>query len=277
MVAVACALSAAPAAGAAVTVGADQITVTSRGSRATITRKPFHVAFAGADGRTVLEQTPNEGQAPLPVPPLPEQVPGGSEAPAVPTLYAPLSFLVGAGATLQYPGAQYEGNLLTGTRGGTMFSARDVEDAQPDGDGVKLTVGTSDPSGRKLVVKVAPYGPAGVLRLSATVTPDGGVLSLADSFRSADGESFRGFGGRHNSIDQRGVDFFNWLQQENTGAGQLEPAVAPLPGTGGDRYKFPNGPTAAYYVQSLFVSPGRYGFMLDRTELSRWRMASDRP
>ena len=39
----------------------------------------------------------------------------------------------------------------------------------------------------------------------------------------------------------------------------------------------PNGPTGAYFVQSSFVSSRPYGFLALRDELTRWRMASDRP
>ena len=40
---------------------------------------------------------------------------------------------------------------------------------------------------------------------------------------------------------------------------------------------FPNGPEAAYYVQSSFVSSDGYGFLLNRDEISHWRLDSDRP
>ncbi len=40
---------------------------------------------------------------------------------------------------------------------------------------------------------------------------------------------------------------------------------------------FPNGPEAAYYVQSSFVSSHGYGFLLRRDEISHWRLDSDRP
>lgn len=56
-------------------------------------------------------------------------------------------------------------------------------------------------------------------------------------------------------------------------ASGLTPAVSP----GGDRFTFPNGPQAAYYVQSSFVSSHGYGFQLTRDELTHWRLASDRP
>ena len=39
---------------------------------------------------------------------------------------------------------------------------------------------------------------------------------------------------------------------------------------------FPNGPYATYYAQSQFVSSAGYGFWLDRDEIARWRMDSDR-
>jgi alpha-D-xyloside xylohydrolase len=38
----------------------------------------------------------------------------------------------------------------------------------------------------------------------------------------------------------------------------------------------PNGPKAAYYNQPLFISSRPYGFLLTRTELSRFRLATDR-
>lgn len=46
---------------------------------------------------------------------------------------------------------------------------------------------------------------------------------------------------------------------------------------GRDHYLFPNGPGGAYYPQGLFVSSRPYGFLLNRPELSRWRLADDRP
>jgi sulfoquinovosidase len=48
-----------------------------------------------------------------------------------------------------------------------------------------------------------------------------------------------------------------------------------LPG-GRARYLFPGGPGGAYYPQASFVSSRGYGFLLNRDEFSRWRMANDR-
>ena len=247
------------------------------GGSVTITRAPFRVRFEDASGRTVLQQVENSGQQPLPIVPTPEPVPLGQDTQQRPTLYAPLTFTVGQARDFQYPASQWNGNELSGTEAGVEYSARDVVDAQPAGeDGVKLTLATSDPTGRQLIVTVKP-GPAHAFALHAEPSPADGVATIGDSFASDDGEAFRGFGGRHNSLDQRGQDFYNWIEQENLGAGELDPAVSPSPTSSGHAYLFPNGSTAGYWVQSQFVSSHHYAFLLNRDELSRWRMASDRP
>lgn len=266
-------LVAAAPARADVTIGPDRIEVPADGARAIVTRSPFHLQIADGEGRVALEQVSNTRPAPSPVVPTIEPVPLGQDRERRPTLYAPLVFTVGQSRYLQYPASQWEGNQLAGTEAGVQHAARDVVSATPDGAGVRLVVSTSDPTGRRLIVRLMPG--AGHVRVSVRADPPDGVATIGDSFTSGPQTPFRGFGGRTNALDQRGVDFYNWAEQENFSAGSLRPVTDPT-SPGGDRYKFPNGPTAAYYVQSLFVSDG-YGFLLDRDELSRWRMASDRP
>ena len=260
-------------AAASVEIGPKRIVVRGSAAQAVITRVPFRMSFTDGRGRTVLSQA--SGRGPLVVPPVPRPAPLGTEPPRAPALYAPLTFTVGSQAGIQYPAGQWVGNQLAGTETGVQHSAVGVLAAKPHGAGVVMTLSTTDPTGRRLTVRVVP-GPAGAMRVSARPSSPGGVATMADSFSSAAGEAFRGFGGRHNSLDQRGSDFFNWIQQQNVGAGSLGPITETTPNSGGDRYLFPNGPHAAYYVRSDFVSSRRYGFLLDRTELSRWRMASDR-
>lgn len=270
------ALLVAPAqASASAEIGPERIVVRGPGAQATIDRRPLRLSFADGSGRTVLHQVPNAGGQPFAVAPAPFPVPLGTQPPKAPTLYSPLTFTVGTQANVQYPAGQFVGNQLAGTEAGVQYSARDVTEAHSSGEGVQLTVSTSDPSGRTLTVTVTP-GPSGALRVSVRPSSKDGVATMSDSFGSAAGEAFRGFGGRHNSIDQRGSDFFNWIQQQNVGSGSLGPITETTPNSGGDRYLFPNGPHAAYYVRSDFVSSRGYGFLLDRTELSRWRLASDR-
>ncbi|HEV2812517.1 MAG TPA: TIM-barrel domain-containing protein [Solirubrobacteraceae bacterium] len=265
---------AAPAA-AEVRVEADRVVVTGDGASVVVERAPFRLSFAGPGGATALQEVANERAGPFPIPPVPDPEPlGGDNVPRRPSLYAPLTFTVGAARSVEYPAYQYNGNLLTGVEGGVQHAARDVESVAVEGGTAKLLVGTSD-SGRKLEVVVAPGPGRGTLRVTAKVTPGDRVVAMADSFASRDGQPFRGFGGRHNRLDQRGTSFFNWLQQENTGAGSLQPVINVIPGTEREEYLFPTGPHSTYYVQSLFFTEA-YGFLLDRPELSLWRMAADR-
>jgi sulfoquinovosidase len=268
-----------PCAGARakVTLG-QRIELSAAGASATITRSPLRIAFRDARGRTVLsEVVAPRALAPTPilpsVPPLPTQPiqalpPATSGAVAGATRYAPLSFLVGVEEPAVEPASEWEGDLTSVERSGVEYSARDVLAAARVGAGVRLTVSTDDPSGRRLIVTVSPDG-AGAIRVSARPNDPSGVAAMADSFASSRSEAFHGFGGRHDGLDQHGQDFYNWVDQENIGAGSLASPNSP--------YLFPDGPQAAYYVQSSFVSNRGYGFLLDQTPLSGWRLDSDRP
>jgi alpha-glucosidase len=261
-------------ASAGVAVGTGQITVTSPGgARAVITRAPFGLTFLDASGRTVLREAPTSG-LPAVVGPVP-QAQFGTIGPPPSTMYAPLSFLVGTESVAQAPAGQWEGDLAAVTEGGIEYSAQDVIAAHPAGSGVVLTVSTNDPTGRRLTVTVKPGATSDALEVTAAPTSITGVAAMADSFTSPAGQEFHGFGGRHNSLDQHGQDFLNWIQQENISSGSGAGLTAPV-SPGGGTYLFPNGPQAAYYVQSSFVSSAGYGFFLDQDEISRWRMDSDR-
>jgi len=251
------------------------VRLTSGAAGAVIMRKPFRLAVTDGSGRIALQEVENTGQLPTPAPPTPDPGTASLDGVAKASLYAPLSFTIGSRKNVQQPGLT-AGNQLVGIEGGTQFSARDVVDAQPAGDGVRVTVATSDPSGRQLVVTVAPDG-SGAIRVHVQPTSGDGVASMSDSFASATGEAFHGFGGRHNAIDQSGRSFYNWIEQENIDPNDSVHGFGQAPGTGGDRALFPNGPTAAYYIQSLFYSSRGYGFLLSQPEISQFRMDSDRP
>jgi alpha-D-xyloside xylohydrolase len=262
-----------PASGAGI-VGAGSAAVTTPGATARIDFEPFRISFADGRGRTVLRELAGRAGAEREVPAVPRSQFGAPDPPP-PTLYAPLSFLVGSVEIDQFPTFQWNGNLSSVTEGGIEYGAESAEHASRRRGGVRLIVATSDPSGRRLIVDVRPGPKAGTIAVSAKPDDPTGVAAIADSFSSPSGEAFRGFGGRHNSLDQAGTEFYNWTQQENLsspGLGGPTPPGVPNP----DRYLFPNGEHAAYYVQSSFVSPDRYGFLLDRDELSHWRLGSDR-
>ncbi|MCW2990808.1 MAG: glycoside hydrolase family 31 [Solirubrobacterales bacterium] len=255
------------AASAAIRIG-DEIKVTAAGgSSVNITRSPLAISFQDPSGRTILGSQPGAGSAV--VAPVPQQQFGTQSAPP-PALYAPLSFLVGQQSIAQFPAQQWQGDLQSVTQTGIKYAATQVSDVRPDGAGVTMTLETTDPTGRTLTMKVAPRGRDG---LRVSVRGDG-IGALAASFATPAGEAFRGFGGRHDSLDQRGSEFYDWLQQENISSGSADGLTQQ---TDGETYMFPNGEHAAYYVQSAFVSPGRYGFVYDRSEPAHWRLASDLP
>lgn len=262
----------APPAGAAVHIGARRIVVDAGTAAAVVTRSPLRIAFRDQRGRTVLAQVENRRPGPLVEPPTVDPEPGGVDLLPETTLYAPLTFSVGQERIEQFPGpGPFVGDLLQAERSGVQYAARAVVAARRAGAGVRLGLSTSDPSGRRLVVTIRPQGP-GAIRVSARPTPNAGVSVVADSFASGADEAFHGFGGRHNAIDQRGHALESFLNQTNLSA--EAPPGAPEPR---DRYMSPSGPTGAYFVQSSFVSSRPYGFLSLRDELTRWRMASDRP
>ena len=68
-----------------------------------------------------------------------------------------------------------------------------------------------------LIVAIGPGAPPRS-RSGARPTTQAGVVACR-LFRTAPGEAFHGFGGRHNALDQRGNDFYSWVEQQNIGAG----------------------------------------------------------
>ncbi len=247
---------------AAVTIGPERITVEGSGASAVVTRDPFGLAFENATDGTVLSEVAVGGAGSFELPPPPVRL---ASEPAGPALYAPLSFLVGEDRPAAYAALEDNGDLESVEEEGIEYSAGKVLSAKLDGEGVRLVLSTDDPSGLTLTATVTPHGP-GAIEVSAAPSDPAGVAAMADSFSSSPVEAFHGFGGRHNLLDQHGQTFYNWVDQENVGTGS--PQETDLA---------PDGPQAAYYVQSSFVSDRGYGFLLDRDELSTWRMDSEQP
>jgi alpha-glucosidase len=248
------------------------VIMTRSGARAIVSRAPFGMRLMDSRGRVVLSEVASASR-PIVIAPHSQLEFGTIGAPA-PTLYAPMSFLVGRQRVSQTLSGLWEGTLQSVAESGIAYSAQSVLGARRRGAGVVLTLSTNDPTHRRLIVTVAPAGVPDGLSVGVRPTPSAGVAAMADSFRSPAGEAFHGFGGRHNSLDQRGSEFYNWLQQENFSSGSSS-GLTPTPNPGEDRYMFPNGPEAAYYAQSSFVSSAGYGFLLARDELSHWRLDSD--
>ncbi|MEA2412881.1 MAG: sulfoquinovosidase, partial [Thermoleophilaceae bacterium] len=260
------------AATAAPARAADTVLSAPSGARVVVQRDPLRISFVDASGRTVLRQAQPAGGFGI-VPPIAE-VQYGTLSPPPAAVYAPFAFLVGSHRVSQTPAGQWQGTLQQVTEEGTVYAATKVLAATREGTALKLKLATSDPTGRTLEVTIAPRGRA--FQVSARPVPAAGVAAMADAFASSPAEAFHGFGGRHDAVDAHGTEFFTYLQQENVGSGSGDRLTAPAT-PGKDRYMFPNGPYATYYAQSQFISSAGYGFWLNRDEIARWRLDSDRP
>ena len=259
---------AASAAAPTARLGADRIVVEAPRARAVVERNPFRISFSEVAGRPALREVPNRLPGSLNTPPTPDPIAPGLDNSSTPTLYAPLGFLVGTETLEQYDGGLFGGNLMSGERSGVQYSAKRVLSVRRAGRGVRLTLSTTDPSGRTLRVELAPLGCCAI-SVRAAPHPSTGVATIGDSFVSGPGEGFFGFGGRHLDLDQRGKVFSSFVNEENingtTGWG-----------TGGDGTSlYPNGPPAAYYPLAEFVSSRAYGFLLDQPQLGRFKLAAD--
>ncbi len=291
-------VAAAPAQ-AAVRITKQRVVVETAGGSAVVQRAPFRLAFRDSEGRTLLRQVANRRSGPRALPPTRDPEPFGLELQPDNATYAPLSFEVGTELRDQWNAGLWNGNLLFSRRSGTVHSARSVVSLRRAGRGVRMLVSTSDPS-RRLRVQISPDRGRS-LRVRVRPTSTRGVITMGDSFAARRGEGFHGFGGRHGTVNKRGEKLGGWTEQENLGgrptiSGGLallpslveqgtdytgpQLSVTPkipdgIPG-GFERFLFPNGPNAAYYPQAQFVSSRGYGFLLNQTEYSRWRMANDR-
>ena len=182
----------------------------------------------------MLRESPSTART-LTLTPPPPPLLAGYDPPLQDTLYAPLAFTVGTERTTARDSGQWSGNLESSVRTGTVYGARVVRSARRAGRGVRLVVATSDPSGRVLVVTIAPDR-GGSLHVAVRPSPSQGVVGMADSFTTGRDEAFRGFGGRHLRLDQRGRAFFNWTNEENLDAQPFR-----VPGSGAGTLLYPNG------------------------------------
>jgi len=283
----AAAIAAAPAgaAGAAGATGAVGSQVTLRraaitilvlvpGARVVVTRNPYRLQIKQGDGADALFEVSGRAPRRLVLPAIEDPIGTGLDNPATPTLYAPLSFLVGSETLQQYPGGLFGGNLMRGTRSGVIYRAQRVLHVTRWRGGVRLVISTTDPSGRRLLVTVRPIASRAVasgaiasravasraISVSVTARPARGVVEVGDSFRSGPDEGFFGFGGRHNSVDQRGQVLSSFVSEENLDNLNHDPGLSP------------NGDTAAYYPEAEFFSSRPYGFELAQSQLARFKL-----
>jgi alpha-glucosidase len=258
--------------GRAATVPAE-FTVPGPAGSIRITTTPYRLEVLDPNGRVRLAEVPNTSGPPTPYLSADPSVLGSTMGQTKP-LVSPLVMLVGTSPKLFYPALFWEGNLLAGASAGVQYRATNVTSVSRGTDGsTTVTVASNSPFGEGFRVQIAPTKTAFEIKASVTgKAPTGASVLLTHSFLAPTGAAFHGFGGRHESIDLRGTVFNSWTEQENFGVGPATAVVAAIPGSGGDKYMFPNGPSAAYYVQPQFVSQA-YAFAALQNDLLRWRMA----
>lgn len=171
------------------------------------------------------------------------------------TRYAPLVLATGDESDLRWPVLKGDPDENPATPlAPHRFAAKRVLSIRRAGAGAEVTYATDDPAGRRIALRIAPDS-GGTLALTARAEGAPGVTSVAASFAAGRREAFHGFGGRRESTDLRGHSLPGWVLD----------------------YRFPDVSQTYYYVQPAFLSSDGYAALLDRTEMARWRMASDRP
>ncbi len=157
--------------------------------------------------------------------------------------------------------------------GPDWWHATQVMSVRRSGAVLSLTVATNDPLGRRLDVSVAPAG-TGVIAVRASVaggTLGADVTQMADSFGTDSSEHFSGFGGRENLLDQAGSTVENW-SEEGTWLPSDRQFIPPFI----EPWTFSARDDGAYFPMPWVVSSRGYGFLLDDTERSLFRLRTNR-
>lgn len=237
----------------------DRLVVRADGASAQVRTAPFGLSFRDRRGEQVLASVAGTGST-TPSLHVSDLLGTVDDTDVLPPRYAPITFTTGSVQMVQHELLPLvTGNPVLSLSAGLTHSLTDVQEVTPLADGgVQLRVATDDPTGRTAIVSVRPdRGEA--LRTRVRFEPATGIALVGAGFQAATDESFFGFGGRRNALDQSGTSFFNFIDQ----------TVLDLPVVSGQ-------PQTGWYQQAQFISSEPYGFFLDQPELSRWRMRSDR-
>ncbi len=235
------------------------VAVAAGDAGAVIRTHPFALSFRDGSGEEVLGSVPGDG-IPRLAAHLSDLLGVVDDTDLIPMRYAPITFTTGAVKMVQFEEFPLvTGNPLLTFSGGLTYSLTSVRQVTRLADGgVRLRVGTDDPSGRIAVVEVRP-DTGDAVRTRVRFEPETNIAFVGAGFNSGSDEGFFGFGGRRNALNQAGESFFNFIDQ----------TVLDLPVVGGQ-------PQTGWYQQAQFISSRPYGFFLEQSELARWRLRSDR-
>ena len=199
---------------------------------------------------------------------------GGTAAPDDPRArYGPLGYSY----DLRQPVVNnaYLGYYTAGEAETLWFHGRRVISSNQTAGVLTLEVETNDPLGHRLEVRLEPAGDGGIA-VSSRVAPGSGPLAGQErisgaAFEAGAGERFLGFGERSNAVDQTGNEVFNWAEEGPFSSGEGEALLRPLI----PDFTFPSGPTATNFPIPWMLTSRGFGFLIDQTHRSRFRLGSE--
>ncbi|HEX8075675.1 MAG TPA: TIM-barrel domain-containing protein, partial [Thermoleophilaceae bacterium] len=155
---------------------------------------------------------------------------------------------------------------------GVWRHATAVTSERTEGAAYVAELATTDPL-RHLSLRIEPAGD-GAIRVSAQVAgaSAGDVTHTGIAFGAAAGERYLGFGERSNAVDQRGKTVENYVA-EGPYQTEEQPFIAgfvPPPG-------FHPREDATYFPMPWLLSTRGYGFLLDGSATSSFRLGTDDP
>ncbi len=161
---------------------ADPLRIYGLNGQAVVTLQPFSLSFTDRAGRPVLSEIVGATPAPTAADDLitSDLGPAPTTAQAAAPPYAPLAYTVGQAQTLAAPSGFNQGDLVAATATGTIYGPTNVLAVRYDPASAVLTLGTNDPAGRRIHLRVA-AAPGG-FDVSATLDNPQGVVAFADSF-----------------------------------------------------------------------------------------------
>lgn len=155
---------------------------------------------------------------------------------------------------------------------GSWQRATDVLSWRRSGGILYLDVATDDPSGRTLSVVVAPQTNGSItVRAEPGAGTGAPVTTMAAAFATGDDEHYMGFGERENAVDQAGRTVESWAVE-----GAFNPVEVPFVPLAAEPWAISGRDDATYFPMPWFVSSRGYGFLLENTERSLFRLGTDR-
>jgi alpha-glucosidase (family GH31 glycosyl hydrolase) len=129
----------------------------------------------------------------------------------------------------------------------------------------RVTLATSDPSGRRIELRLRRDGPGGI---ALTARPTGsGVRSILIEFGARPAERYLGFGERSNSVDQRGSEVESYVAE-----GPFEEDERPAVPTFVPEWGFHPRDDATYFPMPWLLSTAGYGVLVANAETSVFRL-----